>query len=189
MYHLSNLVPADKRLDAQEDASVLLNDALLFLYVAANDLSILEMRRRESEQLLSEEAEKAYQKIKDGTAKTEDASGDDSVKLLDTAIEILGKKENSPQEIDYQEKLAALAIISDAATNAKDTNEFFTRLFPVAKSLNARWVESVQQKQARMSELEHQRHNLVNTQSYCTFGALALQMLGLAFVFLKDFLK
>lgn len=190
MYHLVNMVPEKNRADARDDASIMLEDALIYLYVAANDLSMSDVRRHESEEFLSEEVDAAYQKIKDGTKKV-DYSNDEptGTEILDSALKILEKKEVPANDTELSEKLAAINIVSEAATEAKDETEFLVRLYPVGKALNAKWVESVKAKQARMQELELQRRRLTTTQSYCTFGALALQMLGLAFVFLKDFLK
>ncbi len=83
---------------------------------------------------------------------------------------------------NLRKKINAVSTISTAAAVSENPNELFVRLFPVNKSLSARWVESVERKQARLIELETDKPRSITYQGYSTFAALSLQMLGLMFV-------
>lgn len=196
MHHLASIVPPANRTDAEADATVLLNEALTFLFAAANEISVTEIRRTEAEMSDSEEINQRYEEAKEtvesGGKKTTKEFSQDSVEQ-----EAEKKFEASLRELetsdadggDLRKKIEAIDTLSIAASAAENESEFFVRLFPVNKSLSARWVESVKRKQARLAELETDKRELIKYQGYSTFAALALQMLGLMFVILKDVLK
>ena len=198
MHHLASIVPTASRADAKEDATVLLNEALTFLFAAANEVSVTEIRRTEAEMSATAEADQRYQQAKaaeesgEKPATEETAQNNDkqeAEKALEAALRELETGNAASDGGDLPEKIAAIETISVAAAAAENENEFFVRLFPVNKSLSALWVESVKRKQARLVELETDKRRLIQYQGYSTFAALALQMLGLMFVVLKDVLK
>ena len=86
-------------------------------------------------------------------------------------------------------KLAAITVIAENGAGAENDTELMLRLFPVVRALTAQWNESIRQKQARIAELETMPKELTKTRGNYTFAAIALQMLTLTCVFLKDFLK
>jgi len=171
MHHLASLVAAANRADADGDATALLNEALTFLFAAANEVSAKES----GEKPIAEQTPKDDEK-------------QEAEKALEAALREL-EMAGAAGDGDLQKKVAAISTISVAAAAAENENEFFVRIFPVNKALSARWVESVKQKQARLVELEADKRQLIKYQGYSTFAALALQMLGLTFVILKDVLK
>lgn len=195
MHHLASLVLADKRADAGEDATVWLNEALTFLFAAANEVSVTEIRRIEAEVAESEEARQRYE-----AAKTAEDMGEkiaaapqvdekqEAEKAFDAALREL-ETTGAADDEELRKKIAAIAVISTAAASAENEGAFFVRLYPVNKILSAKWVESVKRKQARLVELETDKRQLIKYQGYSTFAALALQMLGLMFVILKDLLE
>ena len=211
MYNLASLVAADKRASAEDDATVLLNEALTFLFAAANEVSVTGIRRAEAEMQVSEEAVQLYEEAKAATdsgqksqgesastndgkkdkrekAEIEKAEKEKAEKDLEAALNEL--EASSTENVDnLSKKIAAIETISVAAAAAENDNEFFVRIFPVNKALSARWVESVNRKEKRLGELETDKRLLIKYQGYSTFAALALQMLGLMFVFLKDMLE
>ena len=197
MHHLASIVPPAKRADAREDATVLLNEALTFLYAAAAEVSVTEIRRMEAEMSDSEEINRFYEEAKEmvesggKNAVKEVAPDDEKQKAEKEFAASLSELETSDQTNDgnLRKKIEAIDVLSVAASSAENESEFFVRLFPVNKSLSARWVESVKRKQARLIELEKDKRELIKYQGYSTFAALALQMLGLMFVILKDVLK
>lgn len=196
MYHLASIVPPGNRASAQEDATVLLNEALTFLFAAANEVSVTEIRRVEAEIVNTEEAEQVYEQIKaaeeaDKKSTVEKTPTKDEKQEHEKALEASLRELETPDadKRDLPKKIAAVETISIAAAAAESDNEFFVRLFPVNKALSARWVESVRQKQARLVELEAEKRQLIKYQGYSTLAALGLQMLGLMFVILKDVLK
>lgn len=203
MHHLASIVPTASRTDAQEDATVLLNEALTFLFAAANEVSVTEIRRTEAEMQDSEEANQRYEeakaasetgetatpeKIPPNDEEKQEAEKQEAEKALEAALREL-ETTDAASGADLRKKIVAIDTISTAAAAAANENEFFVRLFPVNKVLSARWVESVKRKQARLAELETDKRSLIKYQGYSTFAALALQMLGLMFVVLKDVLK
>lgn len=202
MTHIAAIVPEARREEAKSDASVLLDEAILFLYAAANILSMTEVRRAESEVDAESVNDEKYEEVKNDPkiaekqkqeaekqekAKTPEEQKAETEKLLKDAVNILEKREPNPAEIDIKPKLSAISLIAEKAVTAENPQEFFILFYPVNKALNNKWLESVTAKQNRLAELENERRRLGKYQSYCTFTALALQMFGLAFVFFKDF--
>lgn len=197
MHHLASLVSSANRADAVEDATIGLNEALTFLFAAANEVSVTEIRRVESEAVDSEETQQLYEEAKkaeDSDQKTPTAEAPKAVedkeidKKLEQALRDL-EEAYAPKDENLRKKIDAIRIISIAAAASENPNELFVRLYPVNKSLSARWVESVKQKQARLVELGADKSRLITYQGYSTFAALSLQMLGLMFVIFKDFLE
>lgn len=197
MHHLASLVSSANRADAIEDATVGLNEALTFLFAAANEVSVTEIRRVESEAAESEETQQRYEEAKAADESDQKTPIADAPKV-DEKQEIEKQLEESLRELEaagemndenLRKKIVAIGIISTAAAAAENPNELFVRLFPVNKSLSARWVESVERKQARLIELGADKSRLITYQGYSTFAALSLQMLGLMFVIFKDFLE
>ena len=201
MYHLAAVVPETRREEAVSDASVLLDEALLFLYAAANDLSMTEIRRVESEIDAESISDEKYEEVKNDPeaaqkqreenekqekAKSPEQQKAETEKLLKDAVDVLEKREPNPAEIDIRPKLSAISLIAETAVTAENPQEFFLLFYPVSKALNNRWLESVSEKRNRLAELENERRKFGKYQSYCTFAALALQMFGLAFIFFKD---
>lgn len=198
MHHLASLVAPANRADADEDATVLLNEALTFLFAAANEVSVTEIRRTEAELTASEEVNQRYEEAKKAAEESGEKPAAEQIpkgdekqeaeKALEAALREL-ETAGATGDDDLRKKVAAISTISVAAAAAENENEFFVRIFPVNKALSARWVESVKRKQARLVELEADKRQLIKYQGYSTFAALALQMLGLTFVILKDVLK
>lgn len=196
MHHIASLVPTASRASAADDANVLLNEALTFLFAAANEIPMMEIRRVEAERTLTEETAEHYEAAKDAEESNKKAAVKDNSKA-NQAQESEKTLENALREMETPEekggslpkKIEAINLISNAAVAADDDNELFVKLFPVNKSLSARWIESVKQKQARLGELETDKKRLINYQGYSTLAALALQMLGLMFVILRDILE
>ena len=197
MHHLASIVPPAKRTDAEEDATVLLNEALTFLFAAANEISVTEIRRTEAEMSDSEEINQRYEEAKQtvesgGKKMTKENSPDtekqEAEKEFEAALRELEASE-AADDGNLRKKIEAIDTLSIAASAAENESEFFVRLFPINKSLSARWVESVKYKKTRLAELETDKRELIKYQGYSTFAALALQMLGLMFVILKDVLK
>ena len=201
MNHLAAIVPEARREEAKSDASVLLDEAILFLYAAANDLSMTEIRRTESEIDAESVNDEKYEEVKNDyeiaekqkkevekqeKAKTTAEQKAETEKFLKDAVNVLEKREPNPAEIDIKAKLSAISLIAETAVTAENPQEFFILFYPVNKTLNNKWLESVTEKRNRLAELENDRRKLGKYQSYCTFTALALQMFGLAFVFFKD---
>lgn len=197
MHHLASLVSSANRADAVEDATIGLNEALTFLFAAANEVSITEIRRVESEAVESEETQQLYEEAKTAndseqktpTVETPKAVEDQEVdKKLEQALRELEAADATSDE-NLRKKIDAIRVISIAAAASENPNELFVRLYPVNKSLSVRWVESVKRKQARLVELGTDKSRLITYQGYSTFAALSLQMLGLMFVIFKDFLE
>lgn len=197
MHHLASLVSPANRDDAKEDATVLLNEAITFLFAAANEVSITEIRRVEAGEAESAEVNQRYEEAKETTESGEkktpakqspDDEKQEAEKNLEAALSEL-ENAGAAGDDDLRKKIVAIDTLSSAAATAENEAEFFVRLFPVNKSLSARWVTSVKQKQTRLAELETDKRRLITYQGYSTFAALALQMLGLMFVILKDVLK
>lgn len=196
MYHLASLVPTANRSSAADDANVLFNKALTFLFAAANEVSLMEIRRTESEQQLSEENIQRYEAAKEAEeAGEKPAVGEtpptDEAKESEAALDDALRELETPEEAggSLLKKIEAIDLISNAVAAAKDDNELFVKLFPINQALSARWVQSVKSKQARLAELETEKKRLIKYQGYSTFAALSLQMLGLMFVILKDVLE
>lgn len=197
MHHLASLVSAANRADAVEDATIGLNEALTFLFAAANEVSVTEIRRIESEAAESEENQQRYEEAKTAddseqkTSPAETPKTDEKQEIEKALEESLRELETAGEMTDenLRKKIVAIGIISTAAAAAENPNELFVRLYPVNKSLSARWVESVKRKQARLVELETDKRRLIKYQGYSTLAALSLQMLGLMFVIFKDFLE
>ncbi len=204
MSYLSSIVPKEKREDAGLDTGALFNEALLFVYASGNDLSLTDFRlaeaeanAKEAELMINEElqkraspeAETSAKSDEKETAKEESAAEQTAAKekLFAQSLKILAEKTKDSSQINYKEKLSAISTISEIITTAENRDESLMKLYPVYILLNERWSESVRQKQNRLAELELERRRLADIQSYGTFGALVLQMLGLGFVFLKDF--
>lgn len=197
MHHIASIVSPANREDANEDATVLLNEAITFLFAAANEVSITEIRRVEAEKAESEEVNQHYEEAKKTVESADkkmpvkpspDEEKQKAEKNFEAALRELDNAE-ATGDINLQRKIAAIETLSVAAATAENEAEFFVRLFPVNKSLSARWVASVRDKQTRLAELETDKRRLITYQGYSTFAALALQMLGLMFVVLKDLLK
>ena len=202
MNHIASIVPENRREEAKSDASVLLDEAILFLYAAANDLSMTEIRRVESEVDAESVNDEKYEEAKNDpeilekqkkeaekqeNAKTPEEQKAETEKLLKDAVNVLEKREPNPAEIDIKTKLSAISLIAEKAVTAEDLQEFFVIFYPVNKALNNRWLESATAKRSRLAELENERRKFGKYQNYCTLAALALQMFGLGFVFFKDF--
>ena len=199
MTHLAEIVPASQQADTLDDAASLLQEALLFVYASGNDLSITEFRRAEAEADAQDaELEERYEAAKNNPNEkakqpeekhpTEEKSAAQDEENFDHALKVLKERENESGEVDYKAKLGAIGFVSGKIIESKGEGEFFVRLYPIYKLLNERFLENVDKKQARAAELSDERRHLADLQSYGTFGALALQMFGLAFVFLKDIL-
>lgn len=195
MHHLASLVSPAKQADAGEDATVWLNEALTFLFAAANEVSVTEIRRVEAEAAESEASAQRYE-----AAKTAENSGaetpaapkvdekQEAEKAFEAALREL-EATGAAGDDELRKKIAAIATIATAAAAAENEGAFFVRLYPVNKILSAKWVGSVKQKQARLVELETDKRRLIKYQGYSTLAALTLQMLGLMFVILKDLLE
>lgn len=198
MHHLASIVSPANREDAKEDATVLLNEAITFLFAAANEVSVTEIRRTEAEETESAEVNQRYEQAKEATEESggkktpvKPSPNDEKQEAEKSFEAALRELENAGAAGDdeLRKKIVAIDTLSSAAATAENEAEFFVRLFPVNKSLSARWVASVKQKQTKLAELETDKRRLIIYQGYSTFAALALQMLGLMFVILKDVLK
>ena len=197
MTHISAIVPEERREEAKSNTAVLLDEALIFLYAAANDISMTEIRRVESEadaetfnEVEAKNESEAEQKEKSEKPEKEKSSQEkkaETEKLVKDAVNVLEKREPNPADIDIKSKLSAMSAIAETLVTSENPQEFFVLFLPVNKALNNRWLESVTAKRNRLAALEIERRTLGQYQNYCTFTALALQMIGLGFVFIKDF--
>lgn len=190
MYHLANLVAPTHRAEAKDDAAVILDDALLFLFVAANDFSMTEIRKLESEQLTSDEAEIGYEELKDGAKIKRTASQAESNKsALDAALHELASSENLAENDVLRKKIVAINAVSSNAAQTETDAELMLELYPVARMLSEKWNKSVKEKQEQIVVFEAERKRLIATRGNYTFAAIVLQIVSLACVFIKDFLK
>jgi len=199
-----NSAPAAQE-GAQVAASILMNEALTYLFAAANDVPMLEIRRIESEEANSEEMQKLYEEAKEQSRNPPKAESKKSSKDQESeapppdAKSDERKLEEAQNEIarfdieaDYAnlpQKIAALETISDAVAASKNQTEMALKLFPVNKALNSKWLETVKVRQLRIGELSGRKSEMLRYQSYSTFIALSLQMLGLMIVVVKDVRK
>lgn len=210
---LADSAPAASRESAYGTASVMVNEALTYLYAAANDVPMLEIRRIESEAANSEEMQQNYEEAKkalenpppsetvtpaeskDGKAgapeneqKQSEEKQAERAQLEQAQAEIV-KFDLEANFANLPKKISAIDVLSDAVTAAASDAEMLVKLFPLNKALNGRWVGGVRTKQTRLAELSLQKSDLIRYQTYSTFIALSLQMLGLMIVIIKDVLK
>ena len=200
MKHLSEITPAANKEGVLSDAEVLFQEALMFIYAAGNDLSMTEFRRADAEPDEEDaELEEKYEEKKSNPDEkkkkddspppvTEKEKTAQELEKLDQALKILETPEDENGKVDYKAKLTAMELVANAVVGGKNEEELLLKFYPFYKLINERFLQNIDKKQSKVNELTAERRHLADLQSYFTFGALALQMLGLAFVFLKDIL-
>lgn len=192
-WHLASLLPENARANMKYDAGSHFHDFVLYLYAAGNDLPMTEFRRAETEIDLedasaenqsadSESNENKTAENRENKRKTEDEKFERALKILENPKDESGKT-------DYKAKHRAITTITDLVTETDDDDLSDARFSRIDTFLNKRYIESYDRKQLKINELSALRESQSKLVSYSVFGSLALQMLGLAFIFLKDFIQ
>ena len=200
---MANLLPEEKKEEAKFNAANIFNDAMILLYSSANDISLTDFRKVEAEFIAQAEQnepdaagelesnESENNESEKSEPETEPPSAEDQQKLAGSefreAIKVLNRKENYYSEEIIKEKLLAIRNVTMALVVSNGFDDFLGDFGSLQASINRMWVNGVQTKRDKISELEEDRRYFEKVQSYSTIGAIVLQMFGLAFVFLKDF--
>lgn len=192
---LAPLLPAKDRAGILYDAESLFHDSILYLYSAGNDLSMTEFRRVETEMEL-ENARQEIQKTNGESSGNKIAEPPISAKKAENdseeferAYKILDVLKDESGKIDYKAKHQAISTAAELITESKDEEQKERRFSRINSLLSERYIESYDNKRRKIAELNDLRNEQSNLVSYCTFGSLILQMFGLAFIFLKDFIQ
>lgn len=191
--NLAPLLSEDNRESMMYDASSAFHDFVLYLYSAGSDLSMTEFRRAETEIEL-EDARPETQAADSKSSETKSAEEPANLKKAEDekfvrALKILEIREDESGKVDYKAKHRAISSITDLITETKDDELSDARFERINNFLNRRYIESYDKKRLRITELSALREYQSNLVSYCVFGSLILQMLGIAFIFLKDFIQ
>lgn len=191
--HLAPLLPEKTRENLLYDAGSLFHDFVLYLYSAGNDLSMTEFRRAETEIEL-EDAKNEAQRPNDEANKNELAEKPEAIEKrenqqFERAFEVLKNGADESGKIDYKAKHRAVSTITDLIVDTKDDDVSDVRFERIDKFLNERFVKSYDKKRLEIARLKDLRDHQTNLVNYCVFGSLILQMLGLVFIFLKDFIQ
>lgn len=189
--NLAPLLPEKDRENMLYDAGSLFHDSILYLYSAGGDLPMTEFRRAETEIDLEDARAKAA-----NGERSENESAEQPVDRKKTeaeeferAFKVLEIRENESGEIDYKAKHRAITAITDLIIETADAEQKEVRFERVDNFLNRQFVESYDKKQIKIVQLKTLRDDQSSLVNYSVFGSLVLQMLGLAFIFLKDFIQ
>lgn len=199
----ANLAPLLSETDREfilYDANSMFHDSILYIYTAGNDLSMTEFRRAETELELEAERNAAAMTdanfAADAVAKLSN-TGEQAFaekrkkesKQFEQAFKILENVRNEAGEVDYKAKHQAITVLSNLITESKDSEQKNIRFNRLNAFLNERFIESYDKKRLQIAELDKLRNEQSSRVSYSIFGSLILQMLGLVFIFLKDFIQ
>lgn len=197
-WNLAPVLPKNNRENMKYDSSSLFHDFVMYLYSAGNDLSMTEFRRAETEIDL-EDAKTETQAANTESVETkstetktaEDAPNRNKAEdeKFERALKILENTADESGKIDYKAKHRAITTITDSIVETEDDDLSDARFGRVNDFLNKRYVENYDKKQLKIAELSALRDYQSWLVSYCVFGSLILQMLGIAFIFLKDFIQ
>lgn len=195
----ANLAPLLSKEDREYilyDANSLFHDSILYLYSAGNDLSMTEFRRAETEVELEDEKEE------NRTSDTESGENTSADELLtakkkpemdsaefERAFKNLENVRDESGKVDYKAKHRAITVISNLSTETKDAEQKTVRFTRLNDFLNERYVETYDKKRLKIAQLNELRNYQSSLVNYSIFGSLVLQMLGLIFIFLKDFIQ
>lgn len=189
--NLAPLLPAKNRENILYDAESLFHDSILYLHAAGNDLSMTEFRRAETEVELEDAKNAESTETGDHPISAESAAERKKAETeqFERAFRTLEIRKDETGKIDYKAKHRAISAIADSIVKTKDADQKDARFARLNNFLNERFAENYDKKRLEIAKLKDLREYQSNLVSYCVFGSLVLQMLGLAFIFLKDFIQ
>jgi len=183
LHYVAYTVPAAKTQDARKDAEELLKGVLIRYYVIAHDVAAVEVTRVEVEEM-GEVMQKLEQTL--GLLQALQQSSDPYERAqLAAEIDRLGAAEAPPKSVLAQQ-LREVGQYSAVELRAENELEILFQLIPVAKSLRAQIIASINKKESRMRELEGERTALGRQSKYATYAAISLQIFGLMLIVTKD---
>ena len=185
MHNVAFSVPAAKAKEARQDAEAILKRFLTKYYAAANDIPPTEVTRVEVE-----EAGQIIPLLEKGLALTQalQATADPAERARLTVE--LGKlaREMPEPKSELGKKLREVQTFSQAEFAESDV-VILAALMPVMKSFREQIVESINKKENRKHELEHERSSLTRKANYASYAAIAFQLFGVMLILAKDLTK
>lgn len=181
--HISKSQTGEERTSAAKDSIYIRKNFLKRVYAAANDIPASDVLKVENEEMAEElKSVEKYLAAKKAIEAGNNAEGERLMK----EGEALEKASLEPKS-DLAKKLREATDSADPEALAeKTTDEVVVATVPSLKAANEKFLESFQQKETKIKELEERKEYLSWWSNVLTYLAVSLQLFGLLCVLQKD---